>query len=95
MKIFVTCWIPPLDISSSGTSLAAEIFRSEARVFLEINVLLEGGRPVRGGHQVGGGGDEDAAEGQQGEDPGADSGQQDQLQVPRSPHGERDGDLQE
>ena len=75
-------------------SQEAEIFRSELETLIrEINGLSEGGRAVRGGHQVRGGGDEDAAEREQGEDPGADSGQQDELQVPRPADGERDGDL--
>ena len=42
MKIFVTCWILPRDISSSEMSLEAEIFRSELlTLFREIDCLLK------------------------------------------------------
>ena len=79
-------------------SLEEEISRSPVLTSSELEITLlpfEGCRAVRGGHQVCRGGDETPPEGEQGEDTGADSGQQDQLQVPRSPHGQRDGDIQE
>ena len=93
MKIFVTCWSPPQDIWNSGMNPGEEIFRLPFHSWpdMKLTLLLPSGcRTVRGGHQVCRGGDETPAEGEQGEDPGAHSCQQDQLQVARAAHGERD-----
>ena len=56
-------------------------------------MTFSGCRTVGGGHQVGRGGDEAPPEREQGEDAGADSRQQDELQVARPADGERDREL--